>query len=59
MWITDSYNPNDLFEIIREKGGDLIESVDEVDTYVDKKNNRTSKAYRICFRSLERTLTNE
>lgn len=59
MWVKDSYNPNDLFGIIREVGGDLIETVDEIDTYHDKKGNRTSKTYKICFRSLERTLTNE
>lgn len=58
MWVKDNYNPNDLFGIIREVGGDLIESVEEIDHYHDRKNNRTSKAYKICFRSLERTLTN-
>lgn len=58
MWITPEYNSNDLFGLIREIGGDLIESVDELDSFVDTKNNRTSKAYRICFRSLERTLKN-
>ena len=29
MWIDKSYNANDLFEIIREVGGDLVESVEE------------------------------
>ena len=58
MWIKPEYNPNDLFGIIREVGGDLIESVEEVDSFEDKKNNRISKAYRICFKSLERTLIN-
>lgn len=59
MWVTPEYNPNDLFEIIREIGGDLIESVQQIDEFVDAKKNRTSKTYRISFRSLERTLTNE
>ena len=59
MWVREDYNPNDLFGIIREIGGDLIEEVLETDTYVNKKNNRTSKTYRIFFRSLERTLINE
>ena len=58
MWITDSYNPNDLYEIIREVGGDLIETVEETMTYNDPKTSRTAKGYRICFRSLERTLEN-
>ena len=35
MWISDDYNPNDLFEIIREVGGDLIENVEEIMTYKD------------------------
>lgn len=59
MWITPHYNPNDLFGIIREIGGDLIEAVEELSTYTDTKSGRTSKAYRILFRSLERTLGNE
>lgn len=58
MWVAPEYNPNDLFEIIREIGGDLIEAVEQIDEFVDAKRNRTSKAYRISFRSLERTLTN-
>jgi phenylalanyl-tRNA synthetase alpha chain len=58
MWIGQEYNPNDLFEIIRDVGGDLIENVEEIMTYEDKKTGRIAKAYRICFRSLERTLEN-
>ncbi len=56
MWITEQYNPNDLFELIREIGGDLVETVEETMTYDDKKSGRTAKGYRISFRSLERTL---
>jgi len=41
-----------LFEIIREIGGDLIETVEQIDEFVDNKKNRVSKAYRISFRSL-------
>lgn len=59
MFISPEYNPNNLFALFREVAGDLIENVEEVDTYVDKKSNKTSKTYRILFRSLERTLTNE
>jgi phenylalanyl-tRNA synthetase alpha chain len=59
MWVSPEFNENDLFSIIREVGGDLIEAVNLVDVFVDKASNRTSKAYRINFRSLERTLTND
>lgn len=58
MWITEHYNPNDLFQLIREIGGDLIETVEETMTYKDAKSGRTAKGYRISFRSLERTLEN-
>lgn len=59
MWTSPEYNPNDLYEVIREIGGDLIESVEQIDEFIDSKRNRISKAYRISFRSLERTLTND
>jgi phenylalanyl-tRNA synthetase alpha chain len=58
LWVGEGYNPNDLFEIIREVGGDLIENVEETMTYTDPKSAKVSKAYRISFRSLERTLGN-
>jgi len=48
---------NNLCEIIREKGRDLIESITLVDTYTQ--TGRTSLAYRIAYRSNERTLLNE
>lgn len=56
MWIDKDFNPNDLFEIIREIGGDLIETVEDTMTYEDPKTKRVAKGYRICFRSLDRTL---
>ena len=52
------YEENDLMELIRGLGGDLIEKVDMFDRYNDVKRKRTSLAYRITYRSLERTLTN-
>ena len=58
MWIDDNYNPNDLFEIIREVGADLVENVEDIMTYKDEKSGRVAKGYRISFRSLERTLEN-
>ncbi|MDR0228839.1 MAG: hypothetical protein LBI72_07230 [Flavobacteriaceae bacterium] len=48
---------NNLCEIIRDKGNDLIESITLVDKYT--KADKTSLAYRIVYRSNERTLLNE
>lgn len=61
FWVPDieKFEENDVFELARSVGGDLIERVDCVDTFTDKKRNRTSKCYRIHYRSLERTLLNE
>jgi len=48
---------NNFCEIIRESGRDLIEDVRIIDTYV--KEHQVSLAYRITYRSNDRTLLNE
>lgn len=45
--------------MIRERGGDLIEKVELVDQFHNKKLNKISRCLRIHYRSLERTLLNE
>ncbi|KAL1649695.1 phenylalanyl-tRNA synthetase alpha subunit, mitochondrial [Didymella pomorum] len=56
---TPSFHENDVMEIAREVGGDLIESVSLVDEFEHPKTGRKSMCYRVNYRSLERTLTNE
>lgn len=53
------FQPNELYEIIREVAPDLIESVELTDKYHDTKNHRTSMCYRVVYRSMDRTLTDE
>lgn len=48
-----------MHAVIREHGGDLIEKVELVDQFHNKKLKKISRCYRINFRSLERTLQNE
>jgi len=43
--------------LIREHGGDLVEEVKLLDEF--EKEGRKSKAYRIVYRSMDRSLTNE
>ncbi len=50
---------NDVMEIVRDIGGDVVEDVRKVDEFVHPKTGRKSLCYRINYRSLERTLTNE
>lgn len=50
---------NDVYEIIRDVAGDLVEKVELFDEFVNKKTGRTSHAYRISYRHMGRSLTNE
>lgn len=53
------FHENDVMEIVRDIGGDIVEDVTKVDEFTHPKSGRKSLCYRINYRSLERTLTNE
>ena len=53
------FHENDVMEIVRGIGGDLVEDVTLIDEFTHPKTARKSMCYRINYRSLERTLTNE
>ncbi|KAJ5755534.1 hypothetical protein N7533_005077 [Penicillium manginii] len=53
------FHENDVMEIVRGIGGDLVEDVSLIDEFTHPKTQRKSMCYRINYRSLERTLTNE
>ncbi len=44
---------------MREIAGDLVEDVQLVDQFTHPKTQRKSVCYRINYRSMDRTLTNE
>ena len=59
--VKKGFVPNDYFDLVREVGGDIVEEVALLDKYEnDEKfgSDKISYAYRITYRSLERTLTN-
>ena len=59
FWLSETFNHNSFCEIVREKGGDLVETVEVKDQFTNPKTNRSSKCYRIVYRSNDKSLTNE
>ena len=53
------FHCNDVYEVIRDVAGDLVEKVDLFDEFTNKKTGRCSQAYRITYRHMDRSLTNE
>ncbi|GAB7362568.1 hypothetical protein MBLNU230_g2884t1 [Neophaeotheca triangularis] len=53
------FHENDLMEVVRNVAGDSVEDVTLVDSFKHPKTGRQSLCYRIVYRSLEKTLTNE
>lgn len=56
---TVEYHANDFSSIIRELAGDLVESVVLVDEFTHPKTGRQSQAWRVNYRSMTQSLTNE
>lgn len=52
------FEENDFYSIIRDIGGDLVESVEMVDDFKHPKTGRQSYCFRINYRSMERSLLN-
>lgn len=59
MWIGDDFNYNDMCDVIREHTNDLVEDIEEIDSFFHPKHQKQSKTYRICYRSNNRSLTDE
>jgi len=57
FWIPDSYQENDFFELARGVAGDLVEQIAEIDSFQHPKTLKTSKCYRVTYRSMDRSLT--
>lgn len=60
--VAKGFIPNNYFDLVREVAGDLVEQVELLDTYENDKKmgaGKVSYAYRITYRSIDKTLTNE
>ncbi|KAK4684615.1 phenylalanyl-tRNA synthetase alpha chain, partial [Tremellales sp. Uapishka_1] len=56
---TKQFHENDFCEIVREVAGDLVENVTLIDDFTHPKSGRNSKCYRMNYRSMDRSLSNE
>jgi len=59
FWLPEMFVENDFFEMARGIAGDLVEKIDCIDEFVHPKTNRASKCYRVTYRSMDRSLTND
>jgi phenylalanyl-tRNA synthetase alpha chain len=60
--VPKTFAPNDYFDLVRDIAGDLVEQVELIDEYANDEKfgvDKKSYAYRIIYRSRERTLTND
>ncbi|XP_050278588.1 phenylalanine--tRNA ligase, chloroplastic/mitochondrial-like [Quercus robur] len=58
FWINESFTENNLCEVVRGIAGDLAEEVLLIDNFTNKKG-MTSHCYRIAYRSMEHSLTDD
>ncbi|KAG5438419.1 hypothetical protein PCANB_002908 [Pneumocystis canis] len=53
------FHENDFMEIVRNVGSDLVEEVQLIDKFIHKETKRQSMCYRINYRSMDRSLSNQ
>lgn len=59
FWTAAAFHENDFCEVVRDVAGDLVEGVQLIDEFVHPKTGRRSVCYRLNYRSMDRSLSNE
>ena len=60
--VAKGFIPNNYFDLVREVAGDLVEQVELLDKYENAEKlgaDKMSYAYRVTYRSIDKTLTND
>jgi phenylalanyl-tRNA synthetase alpha chain len=59
FWQSPTFTENSFCALVREIAGDLAEQVQLLDRFQRPSDGRTSLCYRVTYRSMDRSLTNE
>lgn len=59
FWVSDEFTENNLCEVVRAAAGDMVEEVKLIDEFTHPKSRKTSNCFRIAYRSMERSLTDD
>ncbi|KAL1743998.1 hypothetical protein HDZ31DRAFT_39640 [Schizophyllum fasciatum] len=61
FWIPQGadLHENDFCDVVRDVAGDMVEDVKKIDEFVHPKTNRKSLCFRVNYRSMDRSLSNE
>lgn len=59
FWVSEDFTENNLCELVRGVAGDLVEEVKLIDDFTHPKTGKTSNCFRIAYRSMERSLTDD